>query len=185
MSESLVNYEAVEALLAEYPVEQTPAMLHGTLCGWLCTGRPVAFMDWWQQLQLDLPTPIHPAPEFETFFHATATALADSELAFTPLLPDDNAPLAERTQALGEWCQSWLYGLTLAGGERQNSLTGSAAEAVQDLSLIAQLETPTDPTEAEEFAYESVLEYVRIAVLLVREEFLGASQDEAPISVMH
>ena len=37
--------------------------------------------------------------------------LDDGELKFEPLLPSDDAPLAEQVEALAVWCQGFLSGV--------------------------------------------------------------------------
>ena len=54
---------------------------------------------------------------------ATRNQLSDDGLEFTPFLPEDSAALAERAQALVEWCEGLLYGLGMAGVGEQDRIT--------------------------------------------------------------
>jgi uncharacterized protein YgfB (UPF0149 family) len=47
----------------------------------------------------------------QNVYDAMVRTLAGNDSAFAPLLPDDDAPLAERADALSMWCQGFLYGL--------------------------------------------------------------------------
>ncbi|NBU24448.1 MAG: M24 family metallopeptidase, partial [Gammaproteobacteria bacterium] len=81
-------------------------------------------------------------------YRATREALAAGQLQFEPLLPDDDAPLAERAQALGEFCQGFLYGLGTSALPDPESLPEQVAEIVRDLGAITRV--GTDPEESEE-----------------------------------
>ena len=52
--------------------------------------------------------------------------LADAELAFEPLLPDDDAPLEEQVQALALWCHGFLSGLGASAPDLAPRVPGPA-----------------------------------------------------------
>ncbi len=96
--------------------------------------------------------------------------LASSDLRFQPLLPSEDRGLHERTQCLAHWCSGFLTGF----GAGQPSISGSdAREALQMLEQIARAATDSEADqEAEEGAYAELVEFVRVAVLLLREDNL-------------
>ena len=52
-----------------------------------------------------------------------AHALSDDELDYLPLLPDDEHVLADRVQALADWCAGVVLGFGLASGHiRQDEM---------------------------------------------------------------
>jgi yecA family protein len=167
-----VAFPRLEDTLAEAGGTADAAEAHGTLSGTLCAGSTVALDDWLDELLHD---PAGHCGEcravFETVFSETAQSLGGGAMEFTPLLPDDDEPLAERTKALTHWCQGFLYGL---GTGRLNSiaeLPGEVGEAVHDLTEISRA-TPgeDDPTEDDEQAYAELVEYVRVSVQLIYDE---------------
>lgn len=99
--------------------------------------------------------------------------LDSSDLRFQPLLPSEDRSLAERTGCLAHWCSGFLTGF----GAGQPSISGSESrEALQMLEQIARAATDDEADqEAEENAYTELVEFVRVAVLLLREENLPRS----------
>lgn len=179
-----MDYESVQSSLDS--VGANAAETHGTLCGLLCTADRLDPLGWAQDVQagkLEVPRVLSSDAVSETLtpgdaraplvqlFRETLAQMEDPEFGFYPFLPDSDAPLAERADALAAWCQGFLYGLSLGGVEGEDALPAQAREVVQDLSEISRLGLETDQDgEEEENAYAEVLEYVRMAVLLVREE---------------
>lgn len=96
--------------------------------------------------------------------------LASSDLRFQPLLPSEDRSLEERTRCLAHWCSGFLTGF---GAGQPSINSGEAREALQMLEQIARAATDGDADpDAEESAYIELVEFVRIAVLLLREENL-------------
>ena len=88
-----------------------------------------------------------------------------------PLLPDDDAPLRQRADALGAWCQGLLYGLGLGQADRRGQLSVESREFLRDATEIAQVGFETDEaSEADETAYAEVVEYLRVGLLMVLED---------------
>ncbi|MEE4637214.1 MAG: UPF0149 family protein [Wenzhouxiangella sp.] len=97
--------------------------------------------------------------------------LDTDELRFRPLLPTDDRPLAERTSCLAHWCSGFLSGF---GAGEPVIAPGDATEALGLLEQIARAATdPEADAEAEESAYTELVEFVRVAVLLLREDQRG------------
>lgn len=94
--------------------------------------------------------------------------LDTSELQFQPLLPTDDRPLAERTRCLAHWCSGFLSGF---GAGEPVIAPGDGTEALGLLEQIARAATyPEADAEAEEAAFTELVEFVRVAVLLLRED---------------
>ena len=183
-STSLLDYEGIQSLLDT--VAANAAETHGTLCGLLCTANRLDPLSWADDVlagKLEMPkiassdvvsetlTSDGPRSALVALFQQTAMQMDDPEFGFYPFLPGAEAPLAERADTLAAWCQGFLYGLTLGGVEGEDALPVQAREVVQDISEISRLGLETEQGgEEEEGAYAEVLEYVRMAVLLVREE---------------
>jgi hypothetical protein len=102
-------------------------------------------------------------------------------MAFQPLLPGDDASIGDRTSALGEWCQGFLYGLgTGAGLPEASELPGEAAEVVRDMTEITHVDVdPEDDPETNEAAYAELVEFVRVGVQLLYEH-LQPLREPAP-----
>lgn len=94
--------------------------------------------------------------------------LTGTEMAVVLLLPSDDAPLAERAAALGQWCQGFLGGFGLTA--REGALSGEAVEVLQDLASIAQVQSALEDSDDGESDYMEVMEYLRVAPLLLFAE---------------
>ena len=101
----------------------------------------------------------------------TRRQLAGPDKDFRMLLPGDDEPLSVRCEALGKWCQGFLYGLGLRGSTESGWCSGDAREIVSDFAEIARLETDTEDTEEGEVSYTELVEYVRVSVMLLNETF--------------
>jgi uncharacterized protein YgfB (UPF0149 family) len=114
----------------------------------------------------------------------TNRELLDSAGPFQPLLPADDTPLAERTEALGAWAGAYVSGL---GVHPTLTLRGDAREAWQDLQQIARagLEAGAEAAEQDERAYAEVVEYLRVAVQLIHHALLPADAEAAPPATRH
>ncbi len=96
--------------------------------------------------------------------------LASSELRFQLLLPAEERSLEERTQCLAHWCSGFLTGF---GAGQPSIANPEAREALQMIEQITRAITEDEAdADAEEGAYTELVEFVRIAVLLLREENL-------------
>ena len=56
-----------------------------------------------------------------------------------PLLPDDEAPLSERAEALCLWCQGFLYGLGSGTTADPGKVSTEAGEIIRDFTEITHV----------------------------------------------
>src|SRR5690606_29356451 len=139
----------------------SPSELHGLLTGIVCvTQAPTS--DEWQQILATLEIPALDeqvlnllADEAEDISHA----LSDDELDYLPLLPDDEHVLADRVQALADWCAGVVLCFGLASGHvRQDEV-----EWIEHLQDVAAVEfEESDDDEEGEASYQELYEFVRL-----------------------
>ncbi|HEY3643720.1 MAG TPA: UPF0149 family protein [Gammaproteobacteria bacterium] len=162
---------------------------HGTLCGALCAGLDSDGP--WLQHILDEATG---TPEAQRRCREALSAMRDSthgqlaggSLEFAPLLPDDELGLADRTDALSEWCQGFLFGLGLAGDRLQlDELGEETNEILKDMTQISQAGFEGEDTEEDETAYAEIVEYVRMGVQLLYEELQAPVEIAPPSDTVH
>ena len=170
MPTSSSAYAAFAALLASSGSSVSPAELHGLLLGRSCAGAGFELEPWLS----DAAELLGIAPE-DSLRQALAGLqemvrgeLTGEDIAVVLLLPSDDAPLAERASALGQWCQGFLGGFGLIAGDA--ALSAEAMEVLQDLSSIAQVQSALDESEDGENDYMEVMEYLRVAPLLLFTE---------------
>jgi uncharacterized protein YgfB (UPF0149 family) len=102
-------------------------------------------------------------------------------MEFELLLPEDAAPLAERTQALAQWCQGFLYGLGAGSITDASQLPGEVGEIVRDFIEITRAGVEGEPEdESSENAYVELVEFVRVGVQLLFEELAAARSPATP-----
>jgi uncharacterized protein YgfB (UPF0149 family) len=174
-------YSEYERVLRAAHAVTEPAEAHGSLAGALCVVESYAFDDWLSEIlpegELDAGTEL----ALRTLYDDTAEALAAADLQFELLCPDDETPIEARTQALGLWCNGFIYGLGVNGGKDPRQLPGDAGEIVRDLAEIARASVDAaDGDEVNESAYAELLEFVRVGAQLVHDELTESRQPPRP-----
>ena len=117
------------------------------------------------------------------FVNDSLEALHAEDMSFALLLPEDDALIEERLEALGQWCQSFLTGfaagLSRRGVQTLKGLPEEAQEIVQDFAAIAQLETELADDDADdgEANFLELSEYVKVGVLLIMSLLSDAGDD--------
>jgi uncharacterized protein len=116
------DYDALRASLNESGAPFALPELHGGVSGALCAGGPAAAERWVDGFFTDHDAASATAglETVRELAHATWQALVGGELAFEPLLPDEDAPLEDQVQALALWCHGFMNGL---GAEAPDLLT--------------------------------------------------------------
>ncbi len=101
---------------------------------------------------------------------ALKSELASDDIRFQPLLPAEDRPLSERTECLARWCSGFMAGF---GAGQPVLKSDEAQDALRMIEQIARASTDTESDqEAEESAFAELTEFLRVAVLLLREESL-------------
>ena len=163
-------YDAFSRLLQTSPHAVTPAELQGHLLGRSCAGAGFDPEPWLAEatelLGGELDAPVRQA--LVGLQEMAKGELAGEDVALVLLLPTDETPITVRAQALGQWCQGFLTGFGLAAGDR--SLSGEAREVLQDLATIAQVQSALEESEDAESDYMEVMEYLRVAPMLLFAE---------------
>lgn len=138
------------------------AELHGLVTGVVCVVQPPDQAGWRTLLaHLDVTLAEDSAVWrlLEDEGQDLAESLAEDNLDFEPLLPDDEQPLAERLQALASWCSGLLLGFALAGGK----VRADEQELIGDVQDISGLDWQDQPADEEaENDYADLLEFVRL-----------------------
>jgi len=162
------TFDDLQRVLVQAHALTDAAEAHGTLVGSLCATQ-CTLTDWLAEILPDGRAQGLAAESLRAVFEDTAGALVQGTLTFQPLLPADDAPIVDRTSALGEWCQGFLYGLgTGVAVPDPASLQGEAAEVLRDMTQITQVDVdPADDEESNEAAYAELVEFVRVGVQLL------------------
>jgi uncharacterized protein YgfB (UPF0149 family) len=171
-----VTHEELQAALARMDITADAAEAHGWLCGALCVREGYGAKAWLGELAADrgVAAP-DPDPALERLPAETLEALHSPEFAFEPLLPAEDAPLADRVAALAAWCGGFLYGIGTGSSERDIAATEDVGEFLRDLAEIAHVELePGRGAEAGEGDFTELFEFVRAGTQLAFDELEGA-----------
>ncbi len=170
MKESL-RYDELAEALARLGFTQDAAEYHGALCGALCVREP-GEIDPLRLLEGAREAGAGEAAQALTRLRGeSADAFTGAELAFAPLLPDDEEELARRVRALGAWCEGFLYGLASGKPLSMKSVSPEFKEIVHDFTEFTRAGIGEDEDEElEENAYAELVEYIRVGAQLIYME---------------
>jgi uncharacterized protein len=170
MPQQAPPFDELQRVLSQSHALTDAAEAHGTLVGSLCSMQ-CSLDDWLAEILPEGRADELCAESLRAIFDTTCGELDDSAMSFQPLLPGDDAPIGDRTSALGEWCQGFLYGLgTGTALPEASGLAGEAAEVVRDMTEITHVDVdPDDDPETNEAAYAELVEFVRVGVQLLYE----------------
>lgn len=184
---SSVAFDDVARALAAGGSTVHAAEAHGCLCGALCARRTYSLAEWLEEILPEAATTeVDDGSVFAELHEATTRFLVAPDMEFEPLLPDDDVDLAPRVEALGEWCQGFLYGFGASGTAATLALPEEVAEVLGDLAGIAHAgDVGSASGEVEEDAYVELVEYLRAAVQLVYDDLAGLRAGQPPQQPSH
>ncbi len=178
-----VDFDELVATCDLAHLSASAAELHGQAAG-LHLMPPVMPVEQWITMiradaELTQPLAEEDQQLLMNLYQHVALALEQTDLSFQLLLPDDDAPLSQRLDALAQWVQGFLMGLGSAG-VKNNQIHGEVKETLSDLVEISQIESSQiEGAEAEgedaEKDYAELTEYVRMAVLLLHASFVSGA----------
>ena len=163
-------------LLAPLGTINSPAELHGLLCGKLGGGAElnetrwlldaVEFLDFTQAPDENIRAAL------TALYHTSIEQLREG-FNLKLLLPDDDTELSQRTATLGQWCYGFLTGFGSAG-KTGRVITEEAEDGLRDLAAIAHIAVEDSEDEADEANYMEVTEYVRMLAASLYLEYAAA-----------
>lgn len=167
-----LNFDSVACAVANSQIFSGASFAHGWLSGMVCAGKKLNGTSW-VELLLGLANrkdqqATHNRQLLLDLYHSTCEQLHNFSFDFQMLLPNDEVLLKDRAVALSQWCGGYLEGLDLAGIGLGSDQLRECQEALHDFVEIANLDYENIMASNEdENSYMQVVEYVRMAVLLV------------------
>jgi hypothetical protein len=182
-----VVFDEVMQALSAVGSTVTAAEAHGCLCGALCARRSYLPAEWMEEV-IDIPDEEDPSgvrspPDMKSIlggalgalYASSRLSLASDAMEFMPLLPDDEADIGLRVEALAAWCHGFLYGFGSAGTISEADLDDELKEILGDLAELSRAgQVGAADLEAEEVSYAELVEYVRVGVQIVHDQLAGA-----------
>ena len=170
-AQALPTYRAVDTEIRRLRLAITPAEMHGSLSGYLCAGGTHGRATWLGSILADEDgvDAVREGSALDAMYSASSLQLDSPDFEFELLLPSDDEAVAERGEALVEWCRGFLSGFGLAASAT-SSMSEDATEALSDIGRIAASDISYEDPEADEQALEEVAEFIRVAALLLHSD---------------
>jgi uncharacterized protein YgfB (UPF0149 family) len=187
-----VDFQELADHLLEQGVQASPSMLQGCLCGMLSAGasheQEYSLFGLAGAMELSLHGEL--AELVMRLYTTTADAFQDEAFDFHPLLPEDDADIADRVEALADWCKGFLAGFAHASvGEDRSTprLSEDSNEILKDFAAIARAGLDdSEDSEEEEGSYMELVEYLRFAALnLYMDNVEGAGDGSSRPAPIH
>ena len=173
----LLNYQKITDALRKINALSEASEAHALLCALFTGGAEVRIEAWIDSLMSEpielgdilAQTALKVLTEM---YKVTKVQFLAYDMHFDLLLPDDEKKFYMRIDCLAMWCQGFLSGLGLMEIDyTKGSL--EVQEAIVDLLDMSRLQYDDEVTgqEDEEKAYMELVEYTKVAVLLIYSEF--------------
>lgn len=160
-------YEPLNQSLKHVGSLMDAAESHGILCGLLCVSQSASENLWIKHVlgetAIEDGLAFKCQQQLQLVKNYTIEQLDSPNYEFMPLLPDDDISLLERTQALGGWCEGFLFGFSLTKNELDD-LSDNTKEFIDDIISVSHI-APTEDNEENEENYMQVVEYIKVGVI--------------------
>jgi yecA family protein len=168
--------------MLEFGYEVSPSELHGLLSGVVSTGlkiRPDSIITLVLK-HVDAETcSERNRSTILTMYDFIEREMFSSDSSYTLFLPDDELDMSQRLRCLAAWCQGFLVGFGTASAQKAISqFSPETEEALKDIVNIANLseDSDTEEDEVNETSYAELVEYLKVAVLLMSSELLQSTR---------
>ncbi len=165
----LPTYRELDQALCKTTLKLNPAQVHGLICGILCGNSNPSTA--WEELVMGGKESAKTHKLLQDLYEGSAKQLDEFLFEFQLILPADSEELPMRAEALTLWCQGFLTGLKLTNIPISGRKPGEMTEAINDLIEIAKMNyEEVVASEEDEEAYVELVEYVRMAVILIHQD---------------
>lgn len=177
MTEQTIDHNELDEALQRCGSNWNAAQAHGLLCGRLCVTGPEEGNQWLAQV-IEAVSAEDARQEcatmLDTLYTGTWRQLVERQSEFALLLPDDEASLESRTEAMSHWCEGFLHGLVSEKHPealRKRLAAEPLADIIKDmLQMTRAALSPDAADEEDERAFVELVEYLRVAAQLAYEE---------------
>jgi len=167
-------YDPINNALQHVGALMDAAEAHGILCGILCSSQSYEEDVWLRHVLSDTAIEdglvIQSQQQLLLLKKYTLEQLNSVNDEFMPLLPGDDTPLSQRVQALGGWCEGFLFGVGLTGIDTK-SLPNEVKDFIDDVISISRI-APIENNEEYEADYMEIVEYLKVGVITLYEELI-------------
>ncbi|MGH1471876.1 MAG: UPF0149 family protein [Cellvibrionaceae bacterium] len=172
---ALPDFDGVADLFVSLGALNSPAELHGMLCGQLSGGNRFNESQW-QQNALDfLDINIREEAEldgsasqfFDELYVNTLEQFKSEQFELDLLLPSDETDLDQRISSLSHWCHGFLSGFGSSGITGDTKLSEEMSGILRDFAAFVQINPDDAEDEESEADYMEIVDYVQVAVKAV------------------
>ncbi len=164
-------YQEINEIFQQHDSGTNSAEAHGIATAMLCVDARANANTWLEQLfEDDVDLLEEDKAALLTLFERTRLLLNpdETEFRFDLLLPD-NDDLQEHVIALSDWCQGFLWGIGYSHSAADWS--GETNGILKDMVEITKIDQDVDEeNDEDEEAFIQLHEYLRAAVLIIRDE---------------
>ncbi len=183
-----LDYDEINAVFIDAKLGVEVAECHGFICGYFCASNALD-MELLQEQLIGVPEDAGAIDISRRVLDSiasdvTADLLSD-EISFNLLLPADSRPMHERTTALSEWCSAFISGLGIGRCGDHATDSEHCEEFIKDVAAISRLETTLDDDDETESALIELVEYIRVGVIMLYQEWHPQGEDNQRPEVLH
>jgi uncharacterized protein YgfB (UPF0149 family) len=176
----LPTFRELDQALSKTSLKLHASQAHGIIAGIIC-GNPNANTGW-ESLVTGGESSDETHAVLKSLHEASMKQLDEFLFEFELLMPPDSDDLPVRAEAMTLWCQGFLTGLKMVQVKMVNREPGEMTEAINDIIEIAKMNyEEVVASEEDEAAYVELVEYVRMAVILIYQDM--REQDTSKRSV--
>jgi yecA family protein len=175
------DYSKLDEALTEAGSTLHPSELHGLICGMLVSPKDIA--EAWQEVVKASQKASHIHSLVEGLYQLSKKQLEEFLFEFNLVLPHEEQPLPLRAEAITLWSQGFLTGLKLVHIPIENRDESECTEAIEDIIEIAKMNyEEVMANEEDESAYTEIVEYVRMAAILIYQAYRDKNSSPAVLS---
>ncbi|GAB1255730.1 YecA family protein [Aurantivibrio plasticivorans] len=182
-TQTLPSFDGLADQFLSLGALNSPAELHGMICGHLCGGGRYSHGEWLKAAKefLDCSQSVDGESEqlLIQIYQTTLSQLRDQEFSVLLLLPDDDTDLEQRIVSLGHWCHGFLTGFGTSGLSGDTQMSAETADALRDFAAFVQISPEDALDDDSENDYMEIVEYIRVALLTIFME-IGVHSDPNP-----
>ncbi len=183
-----LDFDELDTGLADIEAGTRAAECHGFITGYVCASNNTVTAP----IRDHLVGGIDNAGQLEQAYALLDLIAADviaslqtTEIIFQPLLPDDSADMSHRAASLSEWCAGFISGLGVGGLGEKQSQHPDCDEFIKDIVSISRLETDASDDEDAESSLFELVEYIRVGVLMLYQEWYPDAEIVQRPEVLH
>ncbi len=177
---TLPSFTELSEALQKTESPLSTAEVHGLLCGMICVSADKTTMAW-EKMVGGPKKDKHSRDLLRQLLAFTVQQMQEFSFEFKLLLPDDDALLPTRAEALGLWCQGFLIGLQQSKVPVEESASPEVLDALKDIIEISQVKyDEAETNDEDETAYFELVEYIRLVALMIYHELQSSKKPSHP-----